>query len=72
MFITCPKCEEEIDVIITSFGSQGSYFEPPEGGEYDFDKEHPCQATWTDAEQDEFDNLVWSLAEESRNEPDWF
>ena len=72
MFIECPKCKEEIDVMVTSFGSQGSYFEPPESGEYDFEQEHPCSESWTDAEWEKFDEEVWFSADESRYNADCF
>ena len=71
MYIDCPKCGEEIDVIITSRGRSGGYFEPPEPAEYDFAEEHPCQSTWTDKEQEIFDNRVWDAMEERYLEPDW-
>ena len=64
MFIECPSCLDEIDVRITSSGRSGGYFEPPEPAEYEFESEHPCADSWTDKEQEIFDNRVWDAMEE--------
>lgn len=71
MFIECPKCQVEIDVSVHR-GHQGSYFDPPEPDEYDFEEEHPCAETWTDAEQEIFDKRVADAMEDYNSEPDWF
>ena len=70
MFIECPKCSLEIDVKIHR-GHQGSYFEPPEPDEYDFEEEHPCAEGWSKDEQLIFDERVAEAASEPY-EPDWF
>ena len=72
MFIECPKCLDEIDVNIISLGTSGNYFEPPEPAEYDFESEHPCADSWTDAEQEIFDNRVWESMDSAYSEPDFF
>lgn len=64
MFIECPKCKEEIEVVDIQYSSQT--WSEPEHFEYDFAEDHECQATWSDEEQKQFDHKVYSRLFETR------
>lgn len=71
MYVTCDKCGEEIE-IVDIYAFRGSYDEPP-SFEYGFAEDHPCQETWTDKEQDDFDKKVYdSYSDECNSEPDYY
>lgn len=53
MYLECPVCGEEIEVI-NIVNNPGSFDEPPEF-DYDFSEEHQCQVIWSAEQQNQFD-----------------